>query len=55
MILYFFVFRTETIMKNPGIFATMVVYMCFVVGIGFYFYKRAQKIYLSLCLPTCFP
>ena len=30
-------------MKNPGIFATMVVYMCFVVGIGFYFYKRAQK------------
>ena len=30
-------------MQNSGIFATMVVYMCVVVGIGFYFYKRAQK------------
>ena len=30
-------------MKNPEIFAVMVLYMCAVIGIGIYFYKRAQK------------
>ena len=30
-------------MENPGIFVTMLVYMCGIVGIGLYFYKRAQK------------
>ena len=30
-------------MKNPEIFVIMVLYMCIVVGIGIYFYKRSQK------------
>ncbi|MBO7344601.1 MAG: sodium/proline symporter PutP [Clostridia bacterium] len=30
-------------MKNPEIFVVMVLYMCIVVGIGVYFYKKAQK------------
>ncbi|MBQ7378042.1 MAG: sodium:proline symporter, partial [Clostridia bacterium] len=30
-------------MKNPEIFVVMVLYMCVVIGIGFYFYKRSQK------------
>ncbi len=30
-------------MKNPEIFVIMVLYMCAVVGIGVYFYKKAQK------------
>ena len=30
-------------MKNPEIFVVMVLYMCVVIGIGVYFYKRAQK------------
>ena len=30
-------------MKNPEIFAVMILYMCVVIGIGVYFYKRAQK------------
>ncbi len=30
-------------MKNPQIFVTMLLYMCAVIGIGLYFYKRAQK------------
>lgn len=30
-------------MDNPEIFIIMVLYMCVVVGIGVYFYKRAQK------------
>ncbi|MBQ8162921.1 MAG: sodium/proline symporter PutP [Clostridia bacterium] len=29
--------------ENIGIFITMVIYMCLVVGIGVYFYKRSQK------------
>ena len=29
-------------MKNPEIFVVMVLYMCVVIGIGVYFYKRAQ-------------
>lgn len=32
-----------TLMKNPGIFVVMVVYMLIVIGIGVYFYKRSQK------------
>ncbi len=30
-------------MKNPQIFIVMILYMCVVIGIGLYFYKRAQK------------
>lgn len=30
-------------MKNPQIFVVMILYMCVVIGIGVYFYKRAQK------------
>lgn len=30
-------------MKNPEIFVVMVLYMCAVIGIGLYFYKRAQR------------
>ena len=30
-------------MKNPEIFAVMVLYMCVVIGIGVYFYKRSQN------------
>ncbi len=30
-------------MKNPEIFVIMLVYMCIVIGIGVYFYKRSQK------------
>ena len=30
-------------MKNPQIFVVMLLYMCVVVGIGVYFYKRSQK------------
>ena len=30
-------------MENPGIFVVMLLYMCGIVGIGLYFYKRAQK------------
>lgn len=30
-------------MKNPEIFIVMVLYMCAVVGIGVYYYKKAQK------------
>ena len=30
-------------MDNIGIFIVMVLYMCSVVGIGLYFYRRAQK------------
>ena len=30
-------------MKNPEIFVVMVLYMCAIIGIGLYFYKRAQK------------
>ena len=30
-------------MKNPEIFVVMLLYMCVVVGIGIYFYKRSQK------------
>lgn len=30
-------------MRNPEIFVVMVLYMCVVIGIGVYFYKRAQK------------
>ncbi len=28
---------------NIGIFITMIIYMCLVIGIGVYFYKRSQK------------
>ena len=30
-------------MTNPEIFVVMVLYMCVVIGIGLYFYKRAQR------------
>ena len=30
-------------MRNPEIFVVMILYMCAVVGIGVYFYKRAQR------------
>ena len=30
-------------MKNPEIFVVMVLYMCVVIGIGVFFYKKAQK------------
>ena len=30
-------------MDNPEIFVEMVLYMCAVIGIGVYFYKKAQK------------
>ena len=30
-------------MKNPEIFVVMVLYMCVVIGIGIYFYKKSQK------------
>ena len=30
-------------MRNPEIFVVMTLYMCAVVGIGIYFYKRAQR------------
>lgn len=30
-------------MQNPEIFVIMLLYMCVVVGIGVYFYKKAQK------------
>lgn len=30
-------------MKNPQIFVVMILYMCVVIGIGVYFYKRSQK------------
>lgn len=30
-------------MDNPKIFAIMAIYMCVVIGIGLYFYKRSQK------------
>ena len=30
-------------MNNPEIFIVMLLYMCVVIGIGLYFYKRAQK------------
>ncbi len=30
-------------MKNPEIFVVMLLYMCVVIGIGVYFYKRSQK------------
>ena len=30
-------------MDNFGVFIVMILYMCSVVGIGLYFYKRAQK------------
>ncbi len=30
-------------MTNPEIFIVMLLYMCVVIGIGLYFYKRAQK------------
>lgn len=30
-------------MQNPQIFVVMVLYMCVVIGIGVYFYKRAQR------------
>ncbi len=30
-------------MKNPEIFIVMILYMCVVIGIGLYFYRRAQK------------
>ena len=30
-------------MENPEIFVVMLLYMCAVVGIGVYFYKRAQR------------
>ena len=30
-------------MRNPEIFVVMVLYMCAVIGIGIYFYKRAQN------------
>ena len=30
-------------MKNPEIFVVMLLYMCVVIGIGLYFYKRAQN------------
>ncbi len=30
-------------MDNIGIFIVMVLYMCGIIGIGLYFYKRAQK------------
>lgn len=30
-------------MRNPEIFVIMLLYMCVVIGIGVYFYKRAQK------------
>lgn len=30
-------------MDNPEIFIVMILYMCAVIGIGIYFYKRAQK------------
>ncbi len=30
-------------MTNPEIFVVMVLYMCIVIGIGLYFYKRAQR------------
>lgn len=30
-------------MQNPQIFVVMLIYMCVVIGIGVYFYKRSQK------------
>lgn len=30
-------------MDNPEIFVVMVLYMCIVIGIGVYFYKKSQK------------
>ena len=30
-------------MKNPEIFVTMTLYMCVVIGIGIYYYKKSQK------------
>ncbi len=30
-------------MDNPEIFVVMLLYMCIVIGIGIYFYKKAQK------------
>ena len=30
-------------MQNPEIFVVMVLYMCVVIGIGVYFYKKSQK------------
>ena len=30
-------------MKNPEIFVVMLLYMCAIIGIGIYFYKRAQR------------
>ena len=30
-------------MKNPEIFVVMLLYMCVIIGIGVYFYKRSQK------------
>ena len=30
-------------MKNPEIFVVMVLYMCVIIGIGIYFYKKAQN------------
>ena len=30
-------------MKNPEIFIIMVLYMCVVIGIGVYFYKKSQR------------
>lgn len=30
-------------MKNPEIFVTMIIYMCVVIGIGIYYYKKSQK------------
>ena len=29
-------------MDNPQIFVVMVLYMCAVIGIGVYFYKKSQ-------------
>ena len=33
----------EWLNGNGGILITMILYMCAVIGIGFYFYKRSQK------------
>lgn len=30
-------------MQNPEIFVVMILYMCVVIGIGIYFYKKSQK------------
>ena len=30
-------------MKNPEIFVIMILYMCIVIGIGVFFYKKSQK------------